>query len=203
MNTVTIGFMSAILGMLSPSIAGTQKHLTKVGLNQGQINTFITAKQKKGYRLRSISGYATLTGPKFSIVMAIDQKPKAIVKTGLTPEAFKVAHQAMVKRGAQLVFADGYNEDGQSRLVGYWRRGAARTEIQTELDRPSLLAADEMWRKKGWFLASSDAYSVGASAKYLGIWRRGEQPHRLEARLTVERTISVPIIHYLKLWKKK
>ena len=51
--------------------------------------------------------------------------------TGLTPEAFKVAHQAMIKRGAQLVFADGYNEDGQSRLVGYWRRGAARTEIQT------------------------------------------------------------------------
>lgn len=164
-----------VLAQFTSMPAMAAEWVARHGLTSAQYQKTFNDYTKKGFRLTSVSGYASGGKARYAALWTKQSGPTWVSRHGLTARQYQKAFNDFVnKKDYRLTFVNGYSIGGNVRYAAIWekksgpkwaaRHGLTANQYQKTVNDMS---------KKGFGLTHVSAFSVNGSPRFAAIFEKG------------------------------
>ncbi|HYZ75922.1 MAG TPA: serine hydrolase [Gaiellaceae bacterium] len=167
---------SAAESSAAPASGGTP-WVARHGLTAAQYQTTFTHLVKKGYRLKTVSGYTSGGAVRYAALWVKQGGPAWAARHGLTSSKYQAAFDHYKKTGYRLTHVSGYAVGGAPRFAAIWQKTSGPAwQARHNLTAAQYQQTFEDLKSKGYRLRDVSGYAVNGKDLYAAIWDKSGGP---------------------------
>src|SRR5919109_1344416 len=167
---------SAAESSAAPASGGTP-WVARHGLTAAQYQTTFTHLVKKGYRLKTVSGYTSGGAVRYAALWVKQGGPAWAARHGLTSSKYQAAFDHYKKTGYRLTHVSGYAVGGAPRFAAIWQKTSGPAwQARHNLTAAQYQQTFEDLKSKGYRMRGVSGYNVGGTDLYAALWEKSGGP---------------------------